>query len=130
MDWLLSIFLRRFIRHGSLAVTTAAGKTYAFGDGSGPPVAVRFANAKAQRSVLFNPQLRLGEAYMDGTFVVDRGSVADLLAVLLRQDHIAPPRWAMPWQFGRYLFRRLQQFNPRSRSRRNVAHHYDLDGRL
>ena len=24
----------------------------------------------------------------------------------------------------------LQQFNPRSRSRRNVAHHYDLDGRL
>jgi cyclopropane-fatty-acyl-phospholipid synthase len=30
----------------------------------------------------------------------------------------------------RYLFRRLQQFNLRSRARRNVAHHYDLDGRL
>jgi cyclopropane-fatty-acyl-phospholipid synthase len=91
---------------------------------------VRFASAKAQRSVLFNPQLRLGEAYMDGTFVVDQGSIADLLAILLRQDHIAPPRWALPLQLGRYLFRRVQQFNPRSRSRRNVAHHYDLDGRL
>jgi cyclopropane-fatty-acyl-phospholipid synthase len=130
LDWLLSIFLRRFIRHGSLTVTTAAGRTYTFGDGSGPPVAVRFTSAKGQRSVLVNPQLRLGEAYMDGTFVVDQGSVADLLAVLLRQEHIAPPRWALPWQVGRYLFRRLQQFNPRSRSRRNVAHHYDLDGRL
>jgi cyclopropane-fatty-acyl-phospholipid synthase len=130
LDWLLSIFLRRFIRHGSLTVTTAAGRTYIFGDGSGPPVAVRFTSAKGQRSVLVNPQLRLGEAYMDGTFVVDQGSVADLLAVLLRQEHIAPPRWALPWQVGRYLFRRLQQFNPRSRSRRNVAHHYDLDGRL
>jgi len=28
------------------------------------------------------------------------------------------------------LYRRLEQFNPRMRSRRNVAHHYDLDGRL
>ncbi len=130
LDWMLSTFLRRFIRHGSLRVTTAAGRTYTFGDGSGTPVAMRFTSAKAQRSVLFNPQLRLGEAYMDGGVVVDQGSIADLLAILLRQDHIATPRWALPLQLGRYLFRRVQQFNPRSRSRRNVAHHYDLDGRL
>src|ERR1019366_10740315 len=30
----------------------------------------------------------------------------------------------------RYFYRRLQQFNPRRRSKQNVAHHYDLDGRL
>ena len=130
MDWLLWIFLRRFIRHGSLKVTTATGRTYTFGDGSGPPVAVRFTTATTQRQVLFNPELRLGEAYTDGTFVVEQGSIADVLAVLLRQDHIGPPRWALPLKAGRYLFRRLQQFNPRSRSLRNVAHHYDLDGRL
>ena len=130
MDRLPSIFLSRFIRHGSFTVTTAAGNTYTFGDGSGPPVAVRFTNAKAQRAVLLNPELRLGEAYMDGTFVVEQGSIADALAILLRQERIAPPTWALPWRFGRYLFRRLQQFNPRSRARRNVAHHYDLDGRL
>jgi cyclopropane-fatty-acyl-phospholipid synthase len=130
LDWLLATFLRRYIREGSLTVTTAAGKTYTFGDGSGPAVAMRFMTAKAQRQVLFNPQLRLGEAYMDGTFVVDRGSIADVMAILLRQDHVAPPQWAVPLQFARYLFRRVQQFNPRSRSRRNVAHHYDLDGRL
>jgi cyclopropane-fatty-acyl-phospholipid synthase len=91
---------------------------------------VRFATAKAQRSVLLNPELRLGEAYMDGTFVVEQGSISDVLAALLRQEHIAPPRWAVPSRLVRYLFRRLQQFNPRSRSRRNVAHHYDLDARL
>ena len=28
------------------------------------------------------------------------------------------------------LFRTLQQYNPASRSRRNVAHHYDLSDRL
>jgi cyclopropane-fatty-acyl-phospholipid synthase len=130
VDWLLSIFLRRFIRHGSFTVTTAAGKRYTFGDGDGPAIAVRFVTAKAQRSVLLNPELRLGEAYMDGTFVVEQGSIADVLALLLRQERIAAPTWALPWRLVRHLFRRLQQFNPRSRSLRNVAHHYDLDGRL
>ncbi len=130
MDQLLSIFLKRFIRHGSLTVTTASGKRYAFGDGSGPPVAVRFTDARAQRAVLLDPELRLGEAYMDGTFVIEEGSIAVALAILLRQESIAAPKWALPTRLVRYLFRRVQQFNLRSRSRRNVAHHYDLDGRL
>jgi cyclopropane-fatty-acyl-phospholipid synthase len=91
---------------------------------------VRFANAKAQRSVLLNPALRLGEAFMDGTFIVEQGSIADVLAILLRQERIAAPKWLLPTNALRYLLRRLHQFNPRSRSRRNVAHHYDLDGRL
>jgi len=130
VDWLLSIFMQRFIREGSFTVTTAGGKRYTFGDGSGPPIAVRFTGAKAQRSVLLNPELRLGEAYMDGTFVVEQGAIADVLALLLRQERIAVPKWALPWRLVRRLFRRLRQFNPRSRSLRNVAHHYDLDGRL
>ena len=80
MDRLLSIFLSRFIRQGSLDVTTAAGNVYTFGDGSGAPVSVRLTNATAQRAVLLDPELRLGEAYMDGSLVVERGSIADLFA--------------------------------------------------
>jgi cyclopropane-fatty-acyl-phospholipid synthase len=130
VERLLELFLQRYIRRGSLKVTTAAGNTYKFGDGSGPPVAVRFTTAGAQRAVLFDPELKLGEAYMDGTFVVERGSIADVLAILFRQDSSAMPGWAWPPRVARYLFRRLQHFNPPARARRNVAHHYDLDGRL
>ena len=130
MDRLLSIFLSRFIRQGSLDVTTAAGNVYTFGDGSGAPVSVRLTKATAQRAVLLDPELRLGEAYMDGSLVVERGSIADLLEILFRQERIAAPTWALPPRAIRHSFRRVQQFNPRSRSRRNVAHHYDLDGRL
>jgi cyclopropane-fatty-acyl-phospholipid synthase len=130
MDRLLLIFLSRFIRQGSLDVTTAAGNVYTFGDGSGAPVSVRLTNATAQRAVLLDPELRLGEAYMDGSLVVERGSIADLLEILFRQERIAAPTWALPPRAIRHSFRRVQQFNPRSRSRRNVAHHYDLDGRL
>jgi cyclopropane-fatty-acyl-phospholipid synthase len=130
VDRLLLEFLRRFIRRGSLMVTTAAGRTRTFGDGSGPAVAVRFTTPAAQRAVIFDPELKLGEAYMDGTLVVERGSIADLIAVVLRQESVFAARWAWVPRLLRYVFRRVQQFNPRRRSRQNVAHHYDLDGRL
>jgi cyclopropane-fatty-acyl-phospholipid synthase len=130
VDRLLPMFLGRLVHRGSFTITTAGGKTYTFGDGSGPPVAVRFTSAKAQRAVLFDPELKLGEAYMDGTFLVERGSIVDVLAILFGQERFVSPIWALPPRLLRYLFRRLQQFNPPSRARHNVAHHYDLDGRL
>ena len=131
MERLLLIFLRKFIRRGSLKVTTANGSTHTFGDGSGSPVAVRFTTTAAQRAVLLDPELKLGEAYMDGGLVVEQGSIADVLAILLSQERVSAARdWAWLPRLFRHLFRRLQQYNPRSRSRQNVAHHYDLDGRL
>jgi cyclopropane-fatty-acyl-phospholipid synthase len=66
---------------------------------------------------------------MDGSFVVEEGTIADVLAIALGQDSEVP-HWARLQGLLRYLRRRLSQFNPRSRARRNVAHHYDLDGRL
>ncbi|MGY4236206.1 cyclopropane-fatty-acyl-phospholipid synthase [Bradyrhizobium sp. USDA 4449] len=129
MDRLLRKFLSQFIRRGSMTVTTAGGTTFTVGDGSGEPVEVRFVNAEAERKVLINPELGLGEAYMNGEFVVERGSIADALAILLDQPELLP-HWAKPWWHLRYLVRHLRQFNPRARSRSNVAHHYDLDARL
>jgi cyclopropane-fatty-acyl-phospholipid synthase len=129
LDRLLFVFLRQFIRRGSLSVTTAGGRICRFGDGTGSPIAVRFTSASAQRGVLLDPELKLGEAYMDGTLAVEQGSIADLLGLLLTQERLGGRNWALP-RLVRYLFRRLQQFNLRSRSRSNVAHHYDLDGRL
>jgi cyclopropane-fatty-acyl-phospholipid synthase len=66
---------------------------------------------------------------MDGTFVVEEGTIADVLAIALGQKSEVP-HWARLQGLLRYLWRRLSQFNPRPRARRNVAHHYDLDGRL
>jgi cyclopropane-fatty-acyl-phospholipid synthase len=129
VDRLLFIFLRRFVRRGSFTVTTARGRTCTFGDGTGNPVAIRFSNAAAERGVLLDPELKLGEAYMDGTLIVEQGSIAEVLALLLGQERLGARNWAL-LRALRYLFRRMQQLNLRSRSRTNVAHHYDLDGRL
>jgi cyclopropane-fatty-acyl-phospholipid synthase len=129
MDRLLRYFLKQFIRRGAMTFTTASGAKFTCGDGTGEPVAVRFLTADAERRVLLNPELALGEVYMDGTFVVENGSIADALAILLDQPEILP-RWAKLQWWLRYLVRHARQFNPRGRAKNNVARHYDLDGRL
>ena len=127
MDWLLRLALAHVTR-GNLQVTAASGRTFSLGDGTGPPIAVRFASAHAQRSVLLDPDLKLGEAYMDGTFVVDRGSIAQFVDLVAKKSTL--PRWCAPIMVFRFVRQRITQLNSRRRSRRNVAHHYDLDGRL
>lgn len=131
MERLLEFLLRRFVSRGNLRVTAAGGRTFTVGDGTGQPLAVRFTSRAAELGVLLDPELKLGEAYMDGTFVVEQGSIADLLAlVAIQSPEGEPPRWARLQWWLRFFKRRLQQFNPPGRARRNVAHHYDLDGRL
>jgi cyclopropane-fatty-acyl-phospholipid synthase len=129
MDRLLQFLLKTFVRRGNFKLTTSGGTTFTFGDGTGTPVAVRFTRRATEWAILLDPELKLGEAYMDGTFVVEEGTIADVLAICLGQNSELP-HWARPQWALRYLARRLNQFNPRKRARRNVAHHYDLDGRL
>ncbi len=129
MDRLLRLFLSRFIRRGSITFTTASGARFTCGDGTGIPLAARFLSQRTQIRILLNPELALGEAFMDGSFVVEQGSIADVLAVLT--DQADPlPGWAKPRWWLRYLLRHIRQFNLRKRARKNVAHHYDLDQRL
>src|SRR5882724_13131813 len=131
MDRLLGLLLRRFVRRGTLRITTANGTVFSVGDGTGRPVAIRFITAAAQRGVILDPEIRLGEAYMDGTLRVEEGTIADFLALVLGQSSDGmPPDWARIQWTVRYIYRRFQQFNRPMRARRNVAHHYDLDGRL
>jgi cyclopropane-fatty-acyl-phospholipid synthase len=130
MDRLLRVVFGRLVRAGNLRVTTAAGSIFNFGDGTGTPAAIRFTTRAAERGILLDPALKFGEAYMDGGVVVEQGSIADVLAIVLGQRRRDLPAWAgLRWVI-RYLCRRAQQFNPRGRARRNVAHHYDLDGQL
>ncbi|HEX3858784.1 MAG TPA: cyclopropane-fatty-acyl-phospholipid synthase family protein [Pseudolabrys sp.] len=129
MDRLLGFLLKTFIRRGTFRVTTSRGTVFTFGDGTGKPVSVRFVTRAAEWGILLDPELKFGEAYMNGTFVVEEGTIADVLAIALGQKSEVP-HWARPQGWIRYIDRRLKQFNPRRRSRQNVAHHYDLDGRL
>ncbi len=130
MEKIFRIFLSELIKTGSMQIQLASGTRFRVGDGTGEEVLVRFTDDAAQSALMFDPVLRFGELYMDRRVRVEVGTIYDVLAIASRNvprlqqffwlraaDTI---RWALSI-FGN---------NSAMRARRNVAHHYDLDGRL
>ena len=128
MNSVLQKIFSSVIRTGNLTVTTASGRKFTLGDGSGKPIAVRFTSIAAELGVLFNPELKFGEAYMNGTFVIDEGSIADVLALALAQEAAGKvPRWARPQSLIRQLNQRLRQLVGGSRRKAGVLGRLDLE---
>ena len=131
MNRLLRIFLERTIRNGTLEVVDPAGNVHRFGDGSPATSRVRFMTPAVERAILLHPQMKLGEAFMDGSFVVEDGSIYEFLALVLSNDDNPRPNWiaaALPRL--RYLARRLSRVNTKRRALANASQHYDIDHRL
>jgi cyclopropane-fatty-acyl-phospholipid synthase len=129
---LLAHLLRHLITIGTLRVIDAAGKTYVFAGEPGPEVTIRLHDRALGRRLFLNPRLYLGEAYMDGALTVENGgTIYDFIDLASWNIERAPPHPLRPFYagFGNFL-RGLQQYNPVHRARDNVAHHYDLSGRL
>jgi cyclopropane-fatty-acyl-phospholipid synthase len=127
---LLTTAFTRAVRSGTLKMITAGGREFTFGDGGEPRVTFRFTDAAAQLALCLHPELKLGELFVDGRLVIERGTIFELLQLVLQEAH---------GDLGRLPLRRLRKIrtlmqrrneNNASRSKRNVAHHYDLDGRL
>ena len=127
----LERLLRQIVRKGHLTIVAASGVTHRFGDGTGTPIIVQLKDRRLEWRLALDPQLAAGEAYMDGRLVMREGEIYDLLEVVLQNADGAPlPRWARSLDHARYMTRRIAQFNPARRARRNVAHHYDIDGSI
>ena len=96
-----------------------------------PPRAIRLHDPALHWKLLASPRLCVPEAYMDGTLTIEEGSLYDFIDVLCANDaeldDSLPMRLAAA---GKRLVRRLHQYNPVPRPRRNVAHHYDLSDQL
>jgi cyclopropane-fatty-acyl-phospholipid synthase len=129
MDRLLQFLLSRFIQRGTFKVTTSRGRTFTCGDDTGKPVAVRFTTRAAELGILLDPELKFRRS-LHGWHAGRRARHDCRRAGDPLGQQMWLPNWAWPQWLLRYIGRRLAQFNPRTRARRNVAHHYDLDGRL
>jgi cyclopropane-fatty-acyl-phospholipid synthase len=129
----LDAILRRFIILGRLTVRWPNGdQTTYSGKQPGPEGGIILRTHGAVRRLVLNPSLAVGETYMDGTLAPDGGNIYDALNVLvsnLSVNHRAQPMVRMR-AFLRGIKRRVDQYNPAPRAQRNVAHHYDLNGRL
>jgi cyclopropane-fatty-acyl-phospholipid synthase len=123
--------LDRIVTTGYLRLIDAQGRAHAFGDRSGLPIVAHIMDRRTERLLVVNPTLELGEAYMDGRLVMERGTIYDFLELILANlDYAGWSRWAKGLENFRFAGRWLRQFNPQPRAKRNVEHHYDLDSSL
>lgn len=128
MNKLLQGVVGRLVRTGNLTVTDPDGTVETFGDGSGAVVHVVVKSHQAQRAILLDPTLAVPEAYMNGEIDFVEGDVLEFLRIVYQNmgpDGI-DAAWTKAIEGVRIAFRRLQQINTATRSRRNVQHHYDL----
>lgn len=130
---ILDRFLRHLIRHGTLAVTFASGRQATFkGNKPGPDIAIRIADRATERRLFMNPDLVLGEAFMDGSITVENGDIYDFLELcLMNLSWDLPDHWIQRLQGRlRRWGRGIAQYNPIGKAQQNVAHHYDLSDTL
>jgi len=97
----------------------------------GPAACVRLRDPALHWKLLLRPQLFVPEAYVDGSLTIEEGSLYDFIDVLMSNDTglATLPGLRIGGAADRAM-RRLHQYNPVRRARRNVAHHYDLSDQL
>ncbi len=121
--------LKRLIKFGHLTVIGPSGRKMAFGPSvyEGPDVAIRITGRLTSLKLALHPDLYLGEAYMNGALIVERGTLWDLLELCGRN---LEPEQMRPLdrvsRMANALIRVATQHNARRAAKQNVAHHYDL----
>ena len=123
---LLHRALSRAIRQGRLRLTYPDGQQRTYGAGM-PDVGVRLTDARLPARLLMNPELALGEAYMDGSLQIENDDLHGFVTLMIRiaVGGTLPPALALV-RAARKGVKRLRQTNPLGRSAQNVAHHYNL----
>lgn len=129
---LLSGYLKRLIVIGELNVVDADGRTYTFkGSQEGPTATMRLNNHRIERRLIMRGSMALGEGYMDQSWEPEGCDLYDVLNLIgMNVEFAGPPKFQKFFQQFSFPVRRFQQHNPAHRSRKNVAHHYDLSGEL
>lgn len=119
-----------FAKRGSLILNYRGQRETRFGDGTGPLFRVRLNTLRTIFRIVRNPDLGCGESYMDEGWVLEQGDLSGFLKMMCRNEDAASE--SIPGKVLRavsdFMFRGRRN-NPR-KSRRNVAHHYDIGNDL
>ncbi|MEM9877825.1 MAG: cyclopropane-fatty-acyl-phospholipid synthase family protein [Pseudomonadota bacterium] len=142
MNRLLAGIFNKMLSDGLLVVYDHKNARHEFGAGQGNGAApqktatIRFHTAKSQWAIVRDPILGAAESYMDGSLTLENadgseGEIIDMLDLFT---------WNLKWHPDNAvrmalankprLFTALEQLNARRAAKRNVAHHYDLSGKL
>ncbi len=125
---MLSTMMTRFVKTGQLTILDVGGNSHVFGqDGGAPNVCIKLHDKKLYTSLFLNPELKAGEAYMDGTLTVENGTIRDFLKLFAL--NAANLRGQGHQKRMRTFYKKMKRFHQRNikaTASKNVEHHYDL----
>lgn len=120
---MLQSLLDRTFRTRAIRVRLPDGRELTAGPGE-PELTAVITDGKAALAIAANPDLAMGEAFMDGAFRVEGGDIYDFLQLAASQMALRPrvPKLGLLER----IRRGAEQANDRRHARQNVHHHYDL----
>jgi len=124
---ILNKTLQNVTQIGRLEVTWPDKSKTTYGNQDSLRAAITLTDPALPRKLVLNPELALGEAYMDGTLTVENDDLPSMLDLLTRNAAAAGHgRFQNSGAISRAAWRWLQQRNPLQKARQNVELHYDL----
>ena len=128
----LARFLNKLFKKDGFILIDAGLKQYIIGSPENQnPIKIKLLDRKLHYKLLFRPDLYFGEAYSDGTIIIENGSLTDFLDLALMNIGRKELNF-----FSQLLnkfsgtYRYFTNFNFIKKSKMNVAHHYDLSDNL
>ena len=121
-------FLRKLIKDDGFELVDANSKSYIIGKPKKEkPIRLKILDKSLHWKLLINPDLYLGEGYMDGSIVIENGTLTEFLDIALKNVGREPTN-SITNVIGRFrrVYRYLTNFNLIGKSKENVAHHYDI----
>ncbi len=123
--------IRSLIRTGNLALCYRDNPAIPVGDGDGDFCSMRVDHTRFLRRALAQPDLAVGEGYMDGEWHLQQGDLATFIGqILLNQEALLQRPAFRALTAIQDWFSDPHRRNGPTRSRRNASHHYDLGNDL
>ena len=123
--------LKKILKKGHLVWIKPNGLDFEYGDKTGTPIKMRTTNDFSEIKMMMNPSLHFGESYMNGSLILEEGTIHDLLKLIFINSGSNADHWVMKVdKFIRAIRNRIVSSNYIPKSKKNVAHHYDLSDKL
>ena len=121
-------FLKRLVKDDGFELVDANSKSHIVGKPKKEnPIRLKILDKALHWKLLINPDLYFGEGYMDGSIVIENGTLTDFLDIALKNVGRQPTN-VITDALGRFrrVYRYITNFNLVGKSKENVAHHYDI----
>jgi len=122
--------LKKLNFDGNLLIIDSHNKTHEFGNANhNIKVKVRLTNKSIEKKLFRNPGLYFGEGYMNEEILIEEGTIEELIDIVTScyDDFVQNNFIYRIYENFSGYFKVFQQLNEAVKSKRNVAHHYDLN---